>query len=104
MATLRHHGAMTMPAGSLMEHRQNMAKSIAGFLEKPAIIFAMFFKLGITALSNIATKPSFFGVGPRLPEVFHFFWCPSPTNRGDYWTKHHCAAHHIEKRPEILTA
>jgi hypothetical protein len=21
----------------------------------------------------------------------------------DYWTKHHCAAHHIEKHPEILT-
>ena len=21
----------------------------------------------------------------------------------DYWTKHHCAAHHIEKRPTILT-
>ena len=25
------------------------------------------------------------------------------TNLGDYWTKHHCAAHHIEKRSEILT-
>jgi len=21
----------------------------------------------------------------------------------DYWTKHHCVAHHIEKRPTILT-
>jgi hypothetical protein len=41
MATLRH-GAMTTPAGSLMEHWQNMAKSIAGFLEKPTILFAMF--------------------------------------------------------------
>jgi hypothetical protein len=34
---------------------------------------------------------------------FRFFWRPGPTNRADYWTKHHCAAHHIEKRPEILT-
>jgi hypothetical protein len=34
---------------------------------------------------------------------FRFFWCPGPTNRADYWTKHHCAAHHIKKRPEILT-
>jgi hypothetical protein len=36
-----------------------MAKSMAGFLEKPAILFAMFFYLGITTLSNIATKVSF---------------------------------------------
>ena len=34
---------------------------------------------------------------------FRFFWRPGPTNRADYWTKHHCAAHHIAKRPEILT-
>jgi hypothetical protein len=34
---------------------------------------------------------------------FLFFWRPGPTNRADYWTKHHWAAHHIEKRPEILT-
>jgi len=34
---------------------------------------------------------------------FRFFWRPGLTNRVDYWTKHHCAAHHIEKRPEILT-
>ena len=34
---------------------------------------------------------------------FHFFWCPVPTNRADYWTKHHCTAHHIAKRPKILT-
>jgi len=34
---------------------------------------------------------------------FRFFWCHSPTNRADYWTKHHCTAHHIAKHPEILT-
>jgi hypothetical protein len=34
---------------------------------------------------------------------FRFFWHPGPTNRADYCTKHHCAAHHIEKRPKILT-
>jgi hypothetical protein len=28
---------------------------------------------------------------------------PGTTNRGDYWTKHHCSAHHQEKRDEILT-
>ena len=43
----------------LMEPRQNMVKSMAGFLEKPAILFTMFFNLGITTLSNIATKLSF---------------------------------------------
>ncbi len=34
---------------------------------------------------------------------FRFFWHPGTTNRADYWTKHHCAAHHIEQRPKILT-
>ncbi len=34
---------------------------------------------------------------------FRFFWCPGPTNKADYWTKHHCSAHHIEKRHKILT-
>jgi hypothetical protein len=32
---------------------------MAGFLEKPAILFAMFFDLGINTLSNISTKLSF---------------------------------------------
>ena len=36
-------------------------------------------------------------------DQFRFFWRPGPTNKADYWTKHHCAAHHIEKRKEILT-
>ncbi len=35
---------------------------------------------------------------------FRYYWCPGPNNRADYWTKHHCAAHHIKKRPTILTA
>jgi hypothetical protein len=35
---------------------------------------------------------------------FKYYWCPGPTKKGDYWTKHHCAAHHREKRPEFLTA
>jgi hypothetical protein len=34
---------------------------------------------------------------------FRFFSRPGPTNKADYWTKHHCTAHHIEKRHEILT-
>ena len=35
-------------------------------------------------------------------QQFHFFWCPGQTNRADYWTKHHCAAHHKQLRPKIL--
>ena len=34
---------------------------------------------------------------------FRFFWCPGTTNRADYRTKHHCAAHHIKKCLKILT-
>jgi hypothetical protein len=40
---------------------------MAGFLEKPAILFAKFFDLGFTTLSNIATKLSFLEWRP--PEV-----------------------------------
>ena len=43
---------------------------------------------------------------PRCREAqdqFRFFWRPGPTNKADYWTKHHCTAHHIKKRKEILT-
>jgi hypothetical protein len=49
-------GAMLTPDGSLVEPRRNMAKSMAGFLEKPAILSAMFFDLGINTLSKIATS------------------------------------------------
>jgi hypothetical protein len=35
-------------------------------------------------------------------EQFRFFWHPGKTNLADYWTKHHCAAHHIEQRPQFL--
>ena len=35
---------------------------------------------------------------------FRYYWGPGSDNRADYYTKHHCAAHHIEKRPEILTS
>jgi hypothetical protein len=35
---------------------------------------------------------------------FQYYWCTVPDNRADYWTKHHCAAHHIEKCPKILTS
>ena len=42
----------------------------------------------------------------RCHEAQHQFcsyWAPGKSNLGDYWTKHHCAAHHIEKLPTILT-
>ena len=68
MATLRH-GTMSMPDGSLVEPRRNMVKSMAGFLEKPAILFAMFFNLGINILSNITIKLSFLVWGSRQTEV-----------------------------------
>jgi hypothetical protein len=35
---------------------------------------------------------------------FRYYWRPGPANRADYWTKHHSAAHHIEKCPSILTS
>ena len=35
---------------------------------------------------------------------FKYYWRPGPTNLADYWTKHHPASHHIEKRPTILTS
>jgi hypothetical protein len=35
---------------------------------------------------------------------FKFYWRPGPTNLDNYWTKHHPASHHIEKRPSILTS
>jgi hypothetical protein len=28
---------------------------------------------------------------------FCFYWAPGKSNLGDYWTKHHCVVHHIEK-------
>ena len=34
---------------------------------------------------------------------FRYYWREGPTNDGDYNTKHHCAAHHQEKRPQCLT-
>jgi len=34
---------------------------------------------------------------------FRYFWRPGPTNKGDYWTKHHCATHHQNERPTFLT-
>jgi hypothetical protein len=36
-------------------------------------------------------------------EQFYYFWCPGPTNHSDYFTKHHCTAHHQEKQNEHLT-
>ena len=35
--------------------------------------------------------------------MFRFFWQPGKTNWGDYWTKHHCSAHHQQMRPEFVT-
>jgi hypothetical protein len=36
-------------------------------------------------------------------QQFRFYWCPGKTNLGNYWTKHHCAAHHVKKCSTILT-
>ena len=34
---------------------------------------------------------------------FRFYWKPGKQNLADYWTKHHCPAHHTEMRKQILT-
>ena len=34
---------------------------------------------------------------------FRYYWRPGTENLANYWTKHHCAAPHVEKRPTILT-
>jgi hypothetical protein len=34
---------------------------------------------------------------------FRYYWQPGTYNLANYWTKHHCAAHHIKKCKEILT-
>jgi len=34
---------------------------------------------------------------------FRYYWRPGQENMANYWNKHHCAAHHVEKRPMILT-
>ncbi len=34
---------------------------------------------------------------------FRFYLAPGKSNLGNYWTKHHCVAHHIEKCPTIFT-
>ena len=35
---------------------------------------------------------------------FRYYWRPGPSNKADYWTKHHPAAHHVNIRPEFLTS
>ena len=39
----------------------------------------------------------------KAQQQFVFFWRPGKTNLADYYTKHHCSAHHVEQRPQILT-
>ena len=36
-------------------------------------------------------------------DQFRWLWRPGTTNLADYWTKHHCPAHHQAMRPEFLT-
>jgi hypothetical protein len=35
-------------------------------------------------------------------DQFRYYWRPRPNNQADYWTKHHCAAHHIKNTPQCL--
>ena len=35
--------------------------------------------------------------------MFRFFWQRGKDNKGDYWTKYHCSAHHKQVRPEFIT-
>ena len=54
-----------------------------------------------------ATKPMdmrFHWLRDRMNQKqFRFYWRPGTKNYGDYWTKHHPAAHHRAMRPELLT-
>jgi hypothetical protein len=34
---------------------------------------------------------------------FRYYWGKGKNTLADYWTKHFCSAHHLEKRPSILT-
>ena len=34
-------------------------------------------------------------------DQFRWIWRPGTTNLADYWTKHHCPAHHQTMRPEL---
>jgi hypothetical protein len=36
-------------------------------------------------------------------QQIRFFWRPDKTNLANYYTKHHCSAHHVEQCPQILT-
>ena len=35
---------------------------------------------------------------------FRYYWRPGPSNKADYWTKHHPPVHHASICPEILTS
>ena len=39
----------------------------------------------------------------QCQKMFRFYWRPGPDNDGDYWSKHHPAAHHKLVRPKYLT-
>ena len=39
----------------------------------------------------------------KSQDQFRYYWRSGPTNRGNYFTKHHCSAHRTKKRPEFLT-
>ncbi len=39
---------------------------------------------------------------PEAQSQFRFFWRPGTTNLANYWTKHHCTAHHIMQRLKFL--
>ena len=36
-------------------------------------------------------------------QQFNIYWRPGHTNKADYWTKHHSAAHHVNIRNQYLT-
>ena len=35
---------------------------------------------------------------------YRYYWRPGKGNLADFWTKHHCAAHHRAFRPMIITS
>jgi hypothetical protein len=55
-----------------------------------------------TALTNKSNGYEIWLCCREAQRQFRFYLAPGISNIGDYWTKHHCAAHHIDKCPTII--
>ena len=63
---------------------------------------------GILEMANRNAMPQSVTKGAWLRDreaqgQFRFYWRPGKDNLADYWTKHHCGAHHKWMRNVFLT-